>query len=424
MSRDVLDGIAIIGMAGRFSQAPNLQRFWENLFQGTESISFFSEQELEQAGFRPELIRHPNYVKARGVLEGADLFDAGFFGYSPREAELTDPQIRLFLECAWEVLEFAGWNPEKFPGMIGVYAGMSFSSYVWQLAGEDTDGDSVSAFRILLGGAEKDHLATTISYRLNLRGPSLNIQTACSTSLAAVHSAARAVMTYECDMAIAGGATVNVPQLSGYMYEPGGIASVDGHCRSFDAQASGSVSGDGVGVVLLKRLEDAVAAGDTVYAVIKGSAINNDGRRKVGFTAPAVEGQAEVIALALAAAEVDCESIGYIEAHGSATPMGDPIEIAALNQVYGRAGLQTASIAVGSVKSNLGHLNSAAGVAGLLKTILALRHGSIPASLNVRQPNPAIPFPRGSFRVYLTPTPSPHSTNPRPPVVSSSCVGS
>src|SRR5947209_3300408 len=423
MSRDTLDGIAIIGMAGRFPQAPNLQRFWENLCQGIESTSFFSEQELEQAGISPELLRHPNYVRARGVLEDADLFDAGFFGYSPREAELTDPQIRLFLECAWEALESGGWDPEKFSGMIGVYAGMSFSSYIWQLAGEDTDADSVSAFRLLMGGGEKDHLATTISYRLNLRGPSLNIQTACSTSLAAVHSAARAVMTFECDMAIAGGATVNVPQVSGYMYEPGGIASADGHCRRFDAEASGSLSGDGVGVVLLKRLEDAVAAGDTVYAVIKGSAINNDGRRKVGFTAPAVEGQAEVIALALAAAEAKCESIGYIEAHGSATPMGDPIEIAALNQVYSQAGLKPASIAVGSVKSNLGHLNAAAGVAGLMKTILALQHGSIPASLNFRQPNPAIPFARGPLRVNQTLSPWPESNKPRRAGVSSFGIG-
>jgi len=423
MSRDALDGIAIIGMAGRFPQAPNLQRFWENLCQGTELISFFSDEELEKAGISPEMLRHPNYVKARGVLENADLFDAGFFGYSPREAELTDPQIRLFLECAWEALESAGWDAEKFSGMIGVYAGMSFSSYIWQLAGEDTDADSVSAFRILMGGAEKDHLATTISYRLNLRGPSLNVQTACSTSLVAVHAAARAVMTYECDMAIAGGSTVSVPQRIGYMYEPGGIASADGHCRSFDAGASGSVSGDGVGVVLLKRLEDAIAAGDTVYAVIKGSAINNDGRRKVGFTAPAVEGQAEVIALALAAAEVECESIGYIEAHGSATVMGDPIEIEALNQVYGQAGLKPASIAVGSVKSNLGHLNAAAGVAGLMKTILALRHGSIPASLNFRQPNPAIPFGRGPFRVNHTLSPWPESNKPRRAGVSSFGIG-
>lgn len=423
MTRDALDGIAIIGMAGRFPQAPNLQRFWENLCQGIESTSFFSEEELEQAGISPELLRHPNYVRARGVLEDADLFDAGFFGYSPREAELTDPQIRLFLECAWEVLESAGRNPDKFSGMIGVYAGMSFSSYIWELAGEGMDADSVSAFRILMGGAEKDHLATTISYRLNLRGPSLNIQTACSTSLVAVHAAARAVMTYECDMAIAGGSTVNVPQRSGYMHEPGGIASADGHCRSFDAEASGSVSGDGVGVVLLKRLEDAIAAGDTVYAVIKGSAVNNDGRRKVGFTAPAVEGQAEVIALALAAAEVECKSIGYIEAHGSATPMGDPIEIEALNQVYGHAGLKLSSIAVGSVKSNLGHLNAAAGVAGLMKTILALRHGSIPASLNFRQPNPAIPFGRGPFRVNHTFTPWPHNNKPRRAGVSSFGIG-
>ena len=423
MTSDALDGIAIVGMAGRFPKARNLQQFWENLCLGIESTSFFSEEELKQAGVSPELLSNPNYVRARGVLEDAGFFDAGFFGYSPREAELTDPQIRLFLECAWEALESAGWNPEKFPGLIGVYAGMSFSSYMWQLAGEDTDADSVSAFRTLIGGAEKDHLATTVSYRLNLRGPSLNIQTACSTSLAAVHTAARAVMTHECDMAIAGGSTVNVPQISGYLYEPGGIASADGHCRSFDAEASGSVSGDGIGVVLLKRLEEAVAAGDTVFAVIKGSAINNDGRRKVGFTAPAVEGQAEVVALALAAAEVECESIGYVEAHGSATPMGDPIEIAALNQVYGQAGLKPATIPVGSVKSNLGHLNSAAGVAGLLKTVLALRHGLIPPSLNFREPNPGIPFARGPFRVNHTLTPWPHGDQPRRAGVSSFGIG-
>ncbi len=423
MTRDALDGIAIIGMAGRFPKAPNLQQFWENLRQGVEGTSFFSDQELEEAGISPDLLRHPNYVKARGVLDDADLFDAGFFGYSPREAELTDPQIRLFLECGWEVLESAGWDPDKFPGMIGVYAGMSFSSYLWQLAGEDSIQDSVSAFRTLIGGAEKDHLATTISYRLNLRGPSFNIQTACSTSLAAVHAAARALMTYECDMALAGGASVNAIQRCGYLYEPGGIASADGRCRSFDEDASGSVGGDGVGVVLLKRLEDAMAAGDTLHAVIKGSAVNNDGRRKVGFTAPAVEGQAEVIAMALAAAEAECQSIGYVEAHGSATVIGDPIEIAALNQAYSQAALKPGAIAVGSVKSNIGHLNAAAGVAGLIKTSLALRHGSIPPSLYFRKANPKIPFERGPFRVNHTLSPWPESNKPRRAGVSSFGIG-
>jgi acyl transferase domain-containing protein len=423
MTRDALDGIAIIGMAGRFPKAPNLQRFWENLCQGVEATSFFSDQELEEAGISPELLRNPNYVKARGVLDGADLFDAGFFGYSPREAELTDPQIRVFLECAWEVLESAGWDPDKFPGVIGVYAGMSFSSYLWRLAGEDSVQDSVSAFRTLIGGAEKDHLATTISYRLNLHGPSFNIQTACSTSLAAVHVAARALMTYECDMALAGGVSVNAPQLCGYLYEPGGIASADGRCRSFDAEASGSVSGDGVGIVLLKRLEDAVAAGDTLHAVIKGSAVNNDGRRKVGFTAPAVEGQAEVIAMALAAAEAECRSIGYIEAHGSATEMGDPIEIAALNHAYGQAALNPGTIAMGSVKSNIGHLNAAAGIAGLIKTSLALRHGSIPPSMHFHKANPKIPFERGPFRVNHALSPWPEGNKPKRAGVSSFGIG-
>ncbi|HLJ86025.1 MAG TPA: beta-ketoacyl synthase N-terminal-like domain-containing protein [Candidatus Angelobacter sp.] len=423
MNKDALDGIAIVGMAGRFPKASNLHVFWQNLCEGMEATSFFSDKELEEAGISPELLRHPGYVKARGFLEDADLFDAGFFGFSPREAELTDPQIRLFLECAWEALESAGWDPEKFPGMIGVYAGMSFSAYTWQLAGEDSTHDSVSAFRTLIGGAEKDHLATTISYRLNLRGPSFNIQTACSTALAAVHVASRSLMTYECDMALAGGASVSVPQRTGYMYEPGGIASADGHCRSFDADATGSVGGDGVGVVLLKRLEDAVAAGDKVYAVIKGSAVNNDGRRKVGFTAPAVEGQAEVIAMALASAEAECQSIGYIEAHGSATAIGDPIEVTALNQVYGQAGFKPGSIAIGSVKSNIGHLNAAAGVAGLIKASLAIHHASIPASVNFQKPNPKIPFERGPFRVNHTLSPWPEANKPRRAGVSSFGIG-
>jgi phthiocerol/phenolphthiocerol synthesis type-I polyketide synthase E len=423
MDRDAVDGIAIVGMAGRFPQSPNLQRFWENLCQGFEGISFFSDEELEQAGISPDLLRSSNYVKAKGLLEDADLFDAAFFGFSPREAELTDPQIRLFLECAWEALESAGWDPDKFSGLIGVYAGMSFSSYMWQFAGDDSETDSVSAFRTVMGGAEKDHLPTTVSYRLNLRGPSFNIQTACSTSLAAVHAAARAVMTYECDMALAGGVAVSAPLRCGYLYEPGGIASADGHCRSFDANGSGSVAGDGVGIVLLKRLEDAIAAKDTVYAVIKGSAVNNDGRRKVGFTAPAIEGQAEAIAMALAAADASCESIGYIEAHGSATTIGDPIEVAALNQVYSQAALKPGSIAVGSVKSNIGHLNAAAGVAGLIKVVLALNHGWIPPSVNFREANPKIPFERGPFRVNQTLSPWPDGNKPKRAGVSSFGIG-
>lgn len=423
MDRDALDGIAIVGMAGRFPQSPNLQRFWENLCQGFEGISFFSDEELEQAGISLKLLHSPNYVKAKGFLEHADLFDAGFFGFSPREAELTDPQIRLFLECAWEVLESAGWDPDKFSGLIGVYAGMSFSSYMWQFAGDDSESDSVSAFRTVMGGAEKDHLVSTVSYRLNLRGPSFNIQTACSTSLAAVHAAARAVMTYECDMALAGGVSVGAPLHCGYLYEPGSIASADGHCRSFDTDGSGSVMGDGVGIVLLKRLEDAIAARDTVYAVIKGSAVNNDGRRKVGFTAPAIEGQAEAISMALAAAGANCESIGYIEAHGSATVIGDPIEIAALNQVYSQAGLKPGSIPVGSVKSNIGHLNAAAGVAGLIKACLALNYGWIPPSVNFRKANPKIPFERGPFRVNHTLSPWPEGDKPRRAGVSAFGIG-
>ncbi len=423
MSREPLDGIAVIGLAGRFPQAPDIEQFWRNLCDGVESVSFFSDAELEAAGVTPAQYRDPRYVRGRAALQDAELFDPGFFALTPREAEFTDPQIRIFLECAWEALESAGWNPESYPGMIGVYAGMSFSSYIWQLAAGDSVEDSVSAFQTLVGGAEKDHLATSTSYRLNLRGPSINVQTACSTSLTAVHIASRALMTFECDMALAGGASVAAPVKAGYMYEPGGIASADGHCRSFDARATGSVAGDGVGVVLLKRLEDAVTAGDTVYAVIKGSAVNNDGRRKVGFTAPAIEGQAEAIAMALNAAEVEPREIGYVEAHGSATALGDPIEVSALNQVYASAGLAPGSVLLGSVKSNIGHLGAAAGIAGFIKAVLAVHHGKIPASVNFKDANPKIPFERGPFRVARELTPWPAGQSPRRAGVSSFGIG-
>jgi phthiocerol/phenolphthiocerol synthesis type-I polyketide synthase E len=417
-----LDAIAIVGMTGRFPQAPDLNQFWRNLREGVEAVSFFSDAELEAAGIPPSLLRNPNYVKAKAVLENVDLFDSSFFDFSPREAELTDPQIRVFLECAWEALENAAYDPDRFSGLIGVYAGMSFSSYMLNALAGAAGARSFDSFRALLG-SDKDYLSTWVSYKLNLRGPSFNIQTACSTALSAVHLACRALITFECDMALAGGASIAVPQHSGYMYEPGSIFSSDGHCRAFDARSDGSMAGEGVGVVLLKRLEDALAAGDTIHAIIRGSAVNNDGRRKVGYTAPAIAGQAEAISMAMANAQVGKQDIAYIEAHGSGTKVGDPIEISALNQAYADSGVERASIAIGSVKSNIGHLGPAAGIAGLLKTVLAIQHGQIPPSLHFEFPNPQIPFERGPFGVNSVLTPWPLRNRPRRAGVSSFGVG-
>ena len=417
-----LDGIAIVGVSGRFPQAPDLNRFWRNLQEGVEAVSFFSDAELEAAGIAPSLLRNPNYVKAKAVLEDADLFDAPFFDFSPREAELTDPQIRLFLECAWEALENAAYDPDRFAGLIGVYAGMSFSSYMLNVLAGAAGGRDFNSFRALLG-SDKDYLSTWVSYKLNLHGPSFNVQTACSTALAAVHLACRALITFECDMALAGGASIAVPQRSGYMYEPGSIFSSDGHCRSFDARSNGSMAGEGVGVVLLKRLEDAVAARDTIHAIIRGSAVNNDGRRKVGYTAPAIAGQAEAISMAMASAQMRKQDIAYIEAHGSGTKVGDPIEVSALNQVYADSGAERGSIAIGSVKSNIGHLGPAAGIASLLKTVLAIQHGQIPPSLHFEFPNPQISFERGPFRVNNVLSPWPVNNRPRRAGISSFGVG-
>ncbi|RMF30773.1 MAG: polyketide synthase, partial [Chloroflexi bacterium] len=391
--------IAIIGMAGRFPGARNLDEFWQNLRDGVESITFFTDEEAIAAGVDPALVKNPHYVKANGVLEDVELFDAAFFGFNPREAEIMDPQHRLFLECAWEALENAGYDPETFDGLIGVYAGASLSTYLlFHLLPNREVVESVHSDQIAIGNG-RDYLPTRVSYKLNLRGPSVNVQTACSTSLVAVHLACQALLNYECDIALAGGVSVDVPQKRGYLYLEGGISSPDGHCRAFDARAQGTVGGNGVGIVVLKRLEDALADGDTIHAVIKGSAINNDGSLKVGYTAPSVEGQAEVIATAQALAGVDPETITYIEAHGTGTALGDPIEIAALTQVF-RAGTQARGFcAIGSVKTNIGHLDAAAGVAGLIKTVLALKHRMIPPSLNFERPNPQIDFEHSPFYV-------------------------
>ena len=319
--------IAIIGMAGRFPGAPSLRRFWQNLCDGVESIHFFTDEELIAAGVDPGLLRRPGYVRARPVLDDVDLFDARFFGFSAREAEMLDPQHRLFLETAWQALEDGGYAGERFGPVTGVYGGAGANGYLMGLV-THPGGALASPLQTLLAN-DKDYLATLTSYKLNLTGPSLTVQSACSTSLVAIHQASEALANRECDLAVAGGVTIRLPQTSGYHYHPQGIFSPDGHCRAFEARAAGTVFGNGVGVVLLKRLEDARRDGDPVLAVIRGSAVNNDGSQKVGYTAPAVAGQARVIADALAMAGVEPAEIGYVECHGSATPLGDVVAAAA-----------------------------------------------------------------------------------------------
>ncbi len=416
------DGLAIIGMAGRFPKAATVAAFWESLRRGVESISFFSDAELDAAGI--EFPRHnPNYVKARGLLEDADLFDAAFFGVNPREAEIMDPQHRLFLECAWEALEDAGYDAEREERLIGVFGGMSMNTYLpANLLSHPELLDQVGSHQLMLAN-DKDFLTTRVSYKLNLRGPSLNIQTACSTSLVAVCVACQHLLNYQCDLALAGGVSVTFPQKRGHLYQEGAIGSPDGHCRAFDAKAQGTVAGEGVGIVVLKRLAEALADGDQIYAVIRGFATNNDGAQKIGYTAPSEEGQAEAIALAQAMAGVEPQTIGCIEAHGTATPLGDPIEIAGLTRAF-RAGTEAVGFcAIGSVKSNIGHLDTAAGVAGLIKATLALHHKQLPPSLHFESPNPKIDFARSPFYVNTRLTEWKAGETPRRAGVSSFGLG-
>jgi amino acid adenylation domain-containing protein len=414
--------VAIVGMSGRFPDAGTLALFWENLLAGRESIRRFSTDELRALGVPEQRLAAPAFVGAAARLEGEDLFDAGLFGYTPREAELTDPQHRVLLECAWEALEQAGHAPPSFPGKIGVFAGSSTSAYwIYNLLPRE-GGSNGNAMQVLIG-SDRDHLATTISYKLGLRGPSLTVQTACSTSLVAVHLACQSLLARECDAALAGGASIGVPQRTGYTYESGGILSPDGRCRPFGAEAQGTVAGDGVGVVLLRRLEDALRDGDTIYAVIRGSAVNNDGSTKVGYAAPSVEGQAEVIAEAQAAAGVAPDSIGYVEAHGTGTALGDPLEVAALALAMRRDTPGVGSCALGSVKGNIGHLDVAAGVAGLIKATLALHHETIPPTLFGARGHPDIPFESSPFYLPAAAVPWPRSPVPRRAAVSSFGIG-
>jgi acyl transferase domain-containing protein/acyl carrier protein len=390
--------IAVIGMSGRFPGANTVGEFWPNLRVGVESITFFSQEELEAAAISPDWLSHPNYVRAKGILGNIELFDASFFGFSPREAELTDPQHRLFLECSWEALESAGYDPDTYAGAIGVYGGAGASGYSLNLYLNPQYAELIGSMQSVIG-AGVDHLTTRVSYKLNLRGPSLDIQTSCSTSLVAVHVACQSLLNGECDMALAGGVSIVVPQRAGYFYEEGGILSPDGHCRAFDAKSRGTVGGSGVGVVLLKRLTDALADGDQIIGVIKGSAINNDGSLKVGYLAPSLEGQAAVIIEALTMAGVEPETISYVETHGTGTALGDPIEIAALTQAFRTRTDKKGFCAIGSVKPSVGHLDTAAGITGLIKVLLALQHRELPPSLHFDEPNPAIDFANSPFFV-------------------------
>ncbi len=423
------NAVAIVGLAGRFPGAADVSQFWHNITHGVEAITRFTDDELRTAGIPEDLIASPDYVKARAVLEGADLFDAAFFHMTPREAEVTDPQHRLFLECAWEALEHAGYSPDTSAHAIGVYGGLSWNTYLLHHLLSDrqaiealTHDHQVGHYPVLTGN-DKDYLTTRVSYKLGLTGPSVSVQTGCSTSLVAVCQAVQALLTGQCGMALAGGVSLSFPQTRGYLYQEGGMVSPDGHCRPFDAQAAGTVFSGGAGVVVLKRLADAINDRDTIYAVIKGAALNNDGAHKVSFTAPGVDGQADVIAHAQSLAQTPPDTISYVEAHGTGTPLGDPIEVAALTQAFRRGTDRNRYCALGSVKANVGHLEAAAGVTGLIKASLALAHKVLPPTLHYTAPNPRIDFAQSPFFVSNELLPWTAGETPRRAGVSSFGVG-
>jgi acyl transferase domain-containing protein/thioesterase domain-containing protein len=422
---DPLDGIAITGMAGRFPESPSVAALWHNLLGGRECITRFTTEELESAHNEDDLARtSPNYVCARGVLAGVDEFDHEFFGFTPREAEILDPQQRLFLQAAWEAFEDAGYDPRRFDGPIGVFAGATTNSYYLEnlLSRRDVTDPLGPVMMMMANG--NDYVATRVSYKFDLKGPALNIQNACSTSLVAVCTAVHSLQTYQCDMALAGGVSIMLPQRRGYLHQEGSIRSPDGHCRAFDRDAAGTVFSNGLGIVVLRRLRDAIEDGDTVYAVIKGAALNNDGSQKVGFTAPSVDGQAQVISMAQMVGGIDPDTISYIETHGTGTALGDPIEVAGLTQAFRAGGAEENGFcAIGSIKSNIGHLDAAAGVAGLIKTSLALHHRVIPASINFESPNPKLGIESTPFFVNADRRDWPEGPTPRRAGVSSFGIG-
>jgi acyl transferase domain-containing protein len=416
-------GIAIVGLACRFPDAENSDQFWSNLKQGHESLRDFTAEEMLKAGVSANLLADPNYVKRGTVLQGADLFDASFFGFNPREAEVMDPQQRIFLECAWEALESAGYAGEYRPDSIGIYAGSSMNTYVFNnvIANPELMA-SLGSYQIMLA-SDKDFLATRASYKLNLRGPGMTVQTACSTALVAINLACQQLLQGQCEMALAGAVSLTFPETTGYLYTEGMILSPDGHCRPFDAQSGGIRNGAGAGILVLKRLEDAVRDRDNIRAVIRGVALNNDGSQKMGYTAPSVDGQAEVIAAAQAMAQINPEQLSYIEAHGTATQVGDPIEVAALTKAFRARTSKKVFCTLGSVKSNIGHLDAAAGVAGVIKTVLALENKQLPATLHFNEPNPQLDLENSPFYVSNQLQDWPDTGAPRLAGVSSFGIG-
>ena len=423
---DQLEGteIAVVGLALRVPGANNSDQYWDNLKHGREALTQYSDDDLRQAGVSEADINNPHYVKNGAPIQNIALFDAGFFGFSPRDAAIMDPQHRHFLEVCWEALEHAGCDPSRYPGAVGVFGGSGHNAYLpYNLLSNPNLLDSVGFFLLRHTGNDKDFLTTRVSYLFNLTGPSVNVQTACSTSLVAIHMAGQSLLSQECDLALAGGVTFDLPHRQGYLYKEGEIVSPDGHCRAFDAESNGTRFGSGVGVVALKRLEDALQDGDTIHAIIKSSAINNDGAGKVNYLAPSVDGQAKVIAEALALADVEPESISFVEGHGTGTPIGDPIEVAALTTAFGNTAVKQ-YCALGSVKTNIGHLDTAAGVAGFIKTVLALKHQQIPPNVNFTAPNPHIDFAHTPFYVTGDLQPFPQRNGwPRRAAVNSLGVG-
>ena len=408
----VVEKIAVIGIACRYPGANNTDEYWKNLIDGKETIKRFSDTDLQ--GFEinyEELKKDPKYVPARGVLENIDQFDPAFFGYTPNEAIYTDPQHRVWLETVWEAFENAGCDPLTCDGAIGVYAGGYINTYLLNNILRDPVKlenfirlRTTESFQLMTGN-DITYLPTKTAYKFNLRGPAINVQTACSTSLVAISMACQSLFSYETDICVAGGVCIVTPQESGYIYQEGAIPSPDGHCRPFDANAHGTVFSNGIGVVILKRLEDALNDNDTIYAVVNGWALNNDGNKKVGYTAPGIDGQTEVILMAQGFNDVSAEEIGYIEAHGTATNLGDPIEITALTNAFSRSTSKKQFCGVGSVKSNIGHTDAAAGVASFIKACLSAYHKTIPPTLHYQTPNPHIDFKNTPFYVVdkLTP---------------------
>ncbi|MDF9761649.1 3-oxoacyl-(acyl-carrier-protein) synthase/thioesterase domain-containing protein/acyl carrier protein [Peribacillus simplex] len=389
--------IAIIGMASRFPGAKTPCEFWDNLIAEKESGYTFNENELEKSGVKKDSYNKNEYVKRGVVLEDIEYFDADFFEFTPNDAKLTDPQQRIFLECAWEALEVSGYPSNANPRNIGVYGSMSPSTYLLRNICQSKEyGKDILSYPVMLGN-DKDFLSTRVSYKLNLTGPSLSIQTACSSSLVAVHVACQSLINGECEMALAGGVSITVPQQTGYLYKEGGTLSKDGYCRSFDDEATGTVKGNGCGIILLKPLEKALEDRDTIHAVIKSTAINNDGRLKIGFTAPSPTGQANAIHEAIEMAGITPEDIEYIETHGTGTSLGDPIEIKALSDAFSTTKKQFC--AIGSVKPNIGHLDAAAGIANVIKATMVLKENTIPKSIHYKTPNKKIDFQNSPFYV-------------------------